>query len=120
MLQAWIMEGWIMHEGYDVPRNEQHRLHKFLTEAGYTGVLGTNTEEHYDRYLAVGDEITAVTTIEEISDEKATGAGIGYFITTRTTFTDQNDAPVGWMTFRVLKFKPPAGQQPAAGMEPYP
>jgi uncharacterized OB-fold protein len=114
MLQAWIMEGWAMHEGYDEPRNDQHRLHKFLTEAGYTGVLGTNTEEHYERYLHVGDVVTALTTIDEISEEKATGAGIGYFITTRTTFEDQDGKPLGWMTFRVLKFKPPAGQQPAA------
>jgi uncharacterized OB-fold protein len=113
MLQAWIMEGWTMHEGYDVPRNEQHRLHKFMTEHGYSGVLGTNTEEHYERYLKLGDVITALTVIEEISQEKATGAGIGYFITTRTTFEDQNGESVGWMTFRVLKFKPAADQQAA-------
>lgn len=114
MLQAWVMEGWAMHEGYDEPRNEQHRLHKFLTENGYTGVLGTDTEEHYERYLKLGDVVSAVTTIDEISEEKATGAGIGYFITTRTTFEDQDGNGLGWMTFRVLKFKPPAGQQPAA------
>jgi uncharacterized OB-fold protein len=117
MLQAWIMEGWIMHEGYDEPRNEQHRLHKLLSEAGYSGVLGTNTEEHYDRYLKVGDVVTAETIIDEISEEKATGAGIGYFITTRTSFHDQEGEPVGWMSFRVLKFKPPPGQQPAAGSD---
>ncbi len=114
MLQAWIMEGWAMHEGYDEPRDEQHRLHKLLTEAGYTGVLGTNTEEHYDRYLKLGDVVTAVTTIDEISEEKATGAGIGYFVTTRTVFEDQEGESLGWMSFRVLKFKPPAGQQAAA------
>jgi len=115
MLQAWVMEGWAMHEGYDEPRNEQHRLHKLLTDHGYSGVLGTNTEEHYERYLKLGDEITALTVIEEISEEKATGAGIGYFITTRTTFEDQTGAPLGWMTFRVLKFKP--AQQPQAATD---
>jgi uncharacterized OB-fold protein len=125
MLQAWVMEGWIMHEGYDEPRNEQHRLHKLLTDAGYSGVLGTNTEEHYERYLKVGDVITALTVIDEISEEKATGAGIGYFITTRTTFEDQQGDPLGWMTFRVLKFKPaqqaaaaPAGDEPAVAAKP--
>ncbi len=113
MLQAWIMEGWVMHEGFEEPRNEQHRLHKVMNEAGYSGVLGTNTEEHYARYLKVGDVVTAETFIDDISDEKATGAGIGYFITTRTVFTDQNGDDIGWMTFRVLKFKP-AQQQAAA------
>lgn len=103
-----------MHEGYDTPRNEQHRLHKLLSDAGYTGVLGTNTEEHYARYLRPGDVVTAQTFIDSISEEKATAAGIGYFITTRTVFEDQHGEPLGWMTFRVLKFKP-AQAQAAAG-----
>lgn len=115
MLQAWIMEGWAMHEGYDEPRNEQHRLHKLLTDHGYSGVLGTNTEEHYERYLKIGDVVTANTVIEEISEEKATGAGIGFFITTRTTFEDQAGQAVGWMTFRVLKFKPAQAPSAAPG-----
>lgn len=108
MLQAWVMEGWSMHEGYDEPRNEQHRLHKFLSDHGYTGVLGTNTEENYTRYLRLGEQVTAETVIAEISDEKATGRGIGYFITTRTRFTNQAGEPLGDMSFRVLRFKPPA------------
>ena len=114
MLQAWTMEGWEMHVGYDEPRDEQHRLHKLLNDHGYTGVLGTNTEEHYERYLKLGDVVSAETVIAEISEEKATGVGIGYFITTRTQFTDQNGDSVGWMTFRVLKYKP-AQEQAAAG-----
>lgn len=108
MLQAWVMEGWSMHEGYDEPRNEQHRLHKFLSDHGYTGVLGTNTEENYTRYLRLGEQVTAETVIAEISDEKATGRGIGFFITTRTRFTNQAGEPLGDMSFRVLRFKPPA------------
>ena len=114
MLQAWIMEGWEMHVGYDEPRDGQQRLHKLMTDHGYSGVLGTNTEEHYTRYLKVGDVVTAETIVESISEEKATGVGIGYFITTRTTFVDQDGEDLGWMTFRVLKFKPAQEQQPAA------
>ena len=114
MLDAWTMQGWEMHVGYDEPTNEEQRLHKILTDAGYTGVLGTDTEQEFDRYLHLGDVVTATTIIESISDEKATGAGIGYFITTKTTFTDQNDEQVGWMNFRVLKFIPKDAPQPAA------
>jgi uncharacterized OB-fold protein/acyl dehydratase len=112
MLQAWTMQGFMMAAGYDEPQNEEHRLHKLLTDAGYTAVLGTDTEQEYTRYLNPGDQVTAETIIAEISEEKATGAGVGYFITTRTTFTDQNDEEIGWMTFRVLKFIP--AQQPQA------
>ena len=114
MLQAWVMGGWAMHEGFDEPRDEQQRLHKFLSDHGYTGVLGTNTEEHYERYLRPGDVVSAETMIDEISEEKATGAGIGYFITTKTHFKDQAGESLGSMSFRVLKFKPPGDQQAAA------
>ena len=114
MLQAWVMEGWAMHEGYDEPKNEQHRLHKFLADSGYTGVLGTNTEENYSRYLRLGERVTAETVIAEISDEKATGVGTGYFITTRTKFTNEKAEELGSMSFRVLRFKP-ANARAAAG-----
>jgi len=115
MLQAWVMEGWSMHEGYDEPKNEQHRLHKFLSDHGYTGVLGTNTEENYARYLRVGEQVTAETVIAEISDEKATGRGVGYFITTRTKFWNEKKEELGSMSFRVLRFRPPADAAAASG-----
>ena len=54
----------------------------------------------------------------------ATAAGVGYFITTRTRFTDQNGEEVGWETFRVLKFIPsqprPAASDGAAAAAPKP
>jgi len=112
MLQAWCMQGFEMAEGYDVPRNNEHRIHKLLTDNGYSGVVATNTDQGYTRYLKPGDQVTATTTIESVSDEKATGLGIGYFIETRTSFTDQDGQEVGWLSFRVLKFIPQ--QQPAA------
>lgn len=115
MLQAWVMEGWAMHEGYDEPRNEQQRLHKILNDAGYSGVLGTNTEENYTRYLKIGERVSALTTIEEISEEKATGVGIGYFITTRTQFENQDGDDLGSMTFRVLRFRPAEQSAAASG-----
>lgn len=117
MLQAWVMEGFEMAKGYDEPQNEQHRLHKLLADHGYTGVLGTNTEEHYTRYLRLGDTVKALTVIDSISEEKATGVGIGYFITTRTTFEDQNGDDLGSMTFRVLRYKPAQQREeaPASG-----
>jgi len=118
MLGAWTMQGWEMRVGYDEPRNEEHRLHKILTEAGYTGVLGTDTEQGFSRYLKPGDEVTANTVIAEISEEKATGAGVGYFITTHTTFTDQNGDEVGYEKFRVLKFIPARPQAPVSDGAP--
>jgi uncharacterized OB-fold protein/acyl dehydratase len=114
MLQAWILGGLEMADTSAGPKNKQQELHKLLSEAGYTGVVATNTDQEYTRYLKPGDRVKAVTTIASISDEKATGLGTGYFIETRTEFTDQNDAPVGWISFRVLKYKPAQQVQPVA------
>lgn len=112
MLQTWILDGYPMALPSDGPKNKQQELHALFDEHGYTGVVATNCDQGYDRYLAPGDRVRATTAIETISEEKATALGIGYFIETRTTFVDQNDQRVGWMVFRVLKFKP--SQQPAA------
>jgi uncharacterized OB-fold protein/acyl dehydratase len=112
MMQAWTMHGFEMAKGYDEPRDEQQRLHKLLSDHGYAGVVGTDTRQNYTRYLRPGDKVSGETIVESISEEKATHLGLGYFITTRTTFRDEAGEEVGWMTFRVLKYVP--GQQPAS------
>jgi acyl dehydratase/ribosomal protein S27AE len=112
MLQAWVMVGYPMHDPALVKPNKQNELHALFDEHGYTGVVATDTTQEYTRYLHPGDQVTAETTIESISEQKATALGIGYFIETRTVFSDQNGEDLGWMSFRVLKFQP--GEQPTA------
>jgi uncharacterized OB-fold protein/acyl dehydratase len=113
MLQTWDMRGWAMRDP-SLIRNAQRDLHRIFDEAGYTGVVATDTEQEFTRYLRPGDQVTARTTIESISEEKATALGTGYFIVTRTAFSDQHGEPVGSLSFRVLKFKPSQPPQPAA------
>jgi uncharacterized OB-fold protein/acyl dehydratase len=115
MLQAWILPGYEMAQPAQGSLNKQQELHAIFNELGYTGVVATNCDQVYDRYLKPGDRVSATTVIESISPEKATGLGTGRFIETRTTFTDQDGKRVGEMMFRVLKFKP--AQQPQAAAE---
>jgi uncharacterized OB-fold protein/acyl dehydratase len=114
MLQAWILAGLEMADTKAGPKNKQQELHKLLSDFGYTGVVATNTDQEYLRYLRPGDRVKATTTIASISEEKATGLGTGRFIETRIDFTDQQNAPVGSISFRVLKFKPAQQAQPVA------
>ena len=111
MLQAWILPGLEMALGEDDPHDKQKELHRLLSEAGCTGVVATDCEQEYVRYLRPGDRVSAVTVIEDISEQKATALGVGYFINTRTTFSDSDGEELGWMTFRVLKYQP--AEQPA-------
>jgi uncharacterized OB-fold protein len=115
MLQAWILGGVGMASGEADPRDKQKELHALFDAHGFRGVVATNTEQEYCRYLKMGDEIRARTVIESVSEQKATALGIGYFINTRTRFIDQNDEEVGWLTFRVLKFE---NEPAAASTEP--
>lgn len=108
MLQAWSLDGYPMH---NPPKDEsqldnQRKLHKVFDDHGYTGVLGTNCTQEYYRDLKPGDQVIAHTVIDSISEQKATQRGLGYFIETVTTFTDQDGKKVGSMRFRVLKFIP--------------
>jgi len=111
MLQAWEMKGFDMRDP-SIIQNNQRDLHRVFDAAGYTGVVATDTEQEFTRYLRPGDQVTSDTIIESISEQKATALGVGYFIVTRAVFTDQNDEEVGWVSFRVLKFKPNAPPQP--------
>ncbi len=112
MLQGWTLRGMEMADPANMQKNKQTELHALLSEHGYTSVVATNCDQTYTRYLRPGDRITATTTIESISEEKATALGIGYFINTRDVYRDQDGREVGSMLFRVLKFKP--AQQPQA------
>ena len=43
MLQTWDMRGWPMHDP-SLIKNAQRDLHAIFDEAGYTGVVATDTE----------------------------------------------------------------------------
>jgi acyl dehydratase len=106
MLQAWVLPGYAMASPETVPIDKQRELHQIFDAYGYTGVVATNCDQSYRRYVRPGDEITGRTTIDTISGEKTTGLGTGFFIETKTIFSDQRGAEIGSMVFRVLKFIP--------------
>ena len=81
-----------------------------LDEAGFVSVVATNVEYVFHRYLKLGDVISGRTKLVDVSEEKATGLGIGHFVTTETEYVDENDEPVGSMFFRILKFRPGTGR----------
>ena len=107
MLQAWIMPGLRSGASTHAP-DALNELMSLLDDEGYTGVVATNCEQEYLRYLRPPDLLTVSSQIEEISEEKRTGLGTGFFVTLRDTFTDQDGMVVGRMLFRILKFRPAA------------
>tara|TARA_B100001989_G_scaffold245005_1_gene214345 strand:- start:57 stop:605 length:549 start_codon:yes stop_codon:yes gene_type:complete len=108
MLQSWTMappklEG--IHERGGVPVELGENPLQFLADAGYTGIVATNSEFEVERYPRVGDDITAETVFETISDEKKTAMGTGFFVTWLTTYCNQDGEVIGRQRFRTLRFK---------------
>lgn len=114
-LQVWTMPG-LAGRSSD-PDNPQVRLMGMLDEAGYVGVVATNCEQTYHRYLRPGDLLMVSSEVESITGPKRTGLGEGFFVTTLQTYTDQHGEVVGEMRFRILKFRPSAPSAPNGQVE---
>lgn len=105
-LQVWTMPGLAPRESMTDEESPQSRLMSMVEAEGYVGVVATNCEQTYHRYLKLGDLLTVTSEVESITGPKTTGIGEGYFITTLQKYTDQNGELVGEMRFRILKFRP--------------
>jgi len=114
MLLAWTMLGNIPRP-FDPSSPQEQVLHD-LDRAGFTSVVATNTEHDYLRYFRLGDEISGVQSLSDVSSEKHTALGVGHFVTTTTEYRDQRGEVVGRAGFRILKFKPGTGRT-AGGAE---
>jgi uncharacterized OB-fold protein/acyl dehydratase len=117
MLQAWTLPG-LAPASEKPPPSVLSRIVGELDEAGFTGVVATDCEQEYLRYLRPGDRLSLTTTIEEVSEQKQTALGTGYFITSLMTFRDQTDQTNAHMRFRILKFKPSPAAAAAAAAPP--
>ncbi|HEX7740693.1 MAG TPA: OB-fold domain-containing protein [Marmoricola sp.] len=111
MTQAWTMYGLVAPRD---PNDPLHAMMEVLTAEGYTGVLGTNCEQTYDRYLRIGEQLRVTVRLDGVVGPKTTGMGEGYFVTSISTwYVEHSEGPlagtsekVGEMLFRVLKFRP--------------
>ena len=117
MLQAWTMRG-LDRRSLPAAEHAIGRVFALLDEAGFTSVVATNCEQEYARPLRLGDHLTVTGVIESISEEKRTGLGSGHFVTWVDTYRTDDGEVVGTMRFRVLKFRSPPAEEPAAEPEP--
>jgi uncharacterized protein len=128
MIQVWTMAGLDTGaaERFRAPLND---VLDALDEAGYTGVVATNCEHTYHRYLRPGEELTSAARMDGMTGPKQTALGEGYFVTWTVTWyasgkpdepgkPDDPDEPVAEMLFRLLKFRPRQSPEPPARQGP--
>ncbi len=118
-LDMWDRGGLKQTRSTDDP---QAQTIKTLEARGYTSVVAVNSELEITRQLRPGDVLEKVLSLEDVSEEKATGLGVGHFVTTRQRYTTAEGEHVGDVLFRILKFKPGTGRSaaPADGARPVP
>ncbi len=109
MIQVWTMPGLARKPG----GTAADEMLSMLRASGYTGVVATNCEQTYDRYLRPGEVLRATTRMGGVTGPKRTALGEGYFVTWHTTWFSE-DERVGRMMFRVLQFRPPVAEASGA------
>lgn len=105
MIQVWTMMGLGGVRPEDDPLG---KILELFDDAGYMGVVATNCEQTYHRYLRVGEEVSVAAELTDVVGPKRTALGEGFFITQKITWTvgDDVDEPVAEMMWRIMKFRP--------------
>lgn len=110
MIQVWTMMGLGGNRPDDDPLG---KIIGLFDDAGYIGVVATNCEQTYHRYLRPGEEVSVSAELTDVVGPKNTALGEGFFITQRITWS-VGDEDVAEMMWRIMKFKPAEKKEPAA------
>ena len=113
MIQVWTMMGLGGVRPDDDPLG---KIIGMFDDAGYIGVVATNCEQTYHRYLQPGEEVSVTAELTDVIGPKNTALGEGFFINQKITWS-VGDEEVADMLWRIMKFKP-AGSSGAGGSVP--
>jgi uncharacterized OB-fold protein/acyl dehydratase len=102
MIQVWTMFGLSGTRPDDDPLG---KIMELFDDAGYIGVVATNCEQTYNRYLRPGEVVSVAAELTDVVGPKETALGEGFFITQKITW-QVGDEDVAEMMWRIMKFKP--------------
>ena len=117
MIQVWTMRGLGGVRPDDDPLG---KILELFDDAGYIGVVATNCEQTYHRYLRPGEEVSVSAELTDVVGPKKTALGEGFFITQKISW-QVGDEDVAQMMWRIMKFRPAesdTADQPAAAAVP--
>lgn len=101
MLHAWVMPLPWRPEGAD------RDLHIGVTiPLPGTSVINTSIDVTYERSVRVGDVISRVDTLVNVSPQKTTRIGVGHFLTTSTVYRNQEWETVAKYLNTLFRFTP--------------
>lgn len=106
MMQAWLMRGYAATVNPATAPSDFADLVELLAEGGYTSVVATDSDFEFVREVQPGDQLSLDEVVESISAEKATGLGVGRFVTTLKTYRAAAGDVVATQRWRTLRFRP--------------
>ena len=109
MIQVWTMFGLARDRPKDDPMGPIMQL---FDESGYVGVVATNCEQTYHRYLRPGEQVSITSEMGDVVGPKQTALGEGWFVNQHIIWR-VGDEDVAEMNWRILKFKPRDSGAPA-------
>ncbi|HET8992414.1 MAG TPA: OB-fold domain-containing protein [Rhodococcus sp. (in: high G+C Gram-positive bacteria)] len=86
MAQVWTMRTFADKMANNDPSQVWTDLIATLDSAGFTSVVATDSDFEFFVELRPGDRVSLTEVIEDISEEKKTGLGVGHFVTTLKTY----------------------------------
>ncbi len=111
MVDVWGKPGLTRNWADGVSDHPLVRALLRLDADGFTSIMAVNSELELGRPLRLGEVVESHSTLTEVSDEKQTAMGVGYFVTVTNTYRVDGET-VGTVLFRVLKFRPGTGRPP--------
>lgn len=102
MIQVWTMGGLGSGRAADDPLS---KIMELFDNAGYVGVVATNCEQTYHRYLRPGEQVSVLAELTDVVGPKKTALGEGFFITQKISW-QVGDEDVAEMMWRIMKFRP--------------
>ncbi|MGW5071903.1 bifunctional MaoC family dehydratase N-terminal/OB-fold nucleic acid binding domain-containing protein [Rhodococcus sp. NPDC004095] len=121
MAQVWIMRTFTDKMANNDPSQVWTDLIATLDDAGFSSVVATDSDFEFFTELRPGDRVSITEVIESVSEEKATGLGVGHFVTTLKTYRNSDDETVATQRWRTLRFAPkPKQESKPKGLRPRP
>ncbi|MBI3212908.1 MAG: OB-fold domain-containing protein [Mycobacterium sp.] len=102
MIQVWTMMGLGGVRPDDDPLG---KILQLFDDAGYIGVVATNCEQTYHRYIRPGEQVSVAAELTDVVGPKRTALGEAFFITQTITWS-VGDEDVAEMMWRIMKFIP--------------
>ncbi len=88
------------------PEGPVDRALEMLNEAGFTQLIVAGSTQKYMKPLVPGDRVKFTYVVDDVSEERQTPLGTGYFVNALFTYVNQKGEVVGTQTLRILKYRP--------------